>query len=108
MKNKLLLVALLIVFAQVGANAVVSVEETTSTEYMKNWGYSGVTSDIVQVSKNRSVGEEFYLDDELRYRNKGNKFVKFCKRFWAYFDPAAEDYSFYHHDTKATPSVTDL
>ncbi len=107
MKTKLLLIAILATMVQLQSSASVSVDETTSTNYIKNSGFSAQTADLVNVSKARAVGEEYYTPDEAAYR-KQNKFVRFWRKLYVYTDPGAEDYSFYHHDTDTTPSYTDL
>lgn len=107
MKKHLLLIALAAIMLQLQAGASVTVEESTSPAYLRNSGYSAVTADTVAVSKARSDGRTYYTKDE-RDLKMSNKFVRFWKKFYAYFDPAGEDYSFYHHDTSTTPSYTDL
>lgn len=107
MKTKLLLIAILAAIVQLQSNAAVSVDETTTINYLKNQGFSEQTADMVNVSKARATGEEYYTKDEAAYR-KQNKFVRFWRKLYVYTDPAAEDYSFYHHDTDTTPSYTDL
>ena len=37
-----------------------------------------------------------------------NKFVRFWRKLYVYTDPAAEDYSFYHHNIDAAPKYSDL
>ncbi len=107
MKNKLLLIAILAMTVQLQSGAAISVDESTSIEYLQNKGFSTQTAEMVNVSKARAIGEEFYTDDEAAYK-KQNKFVRFWRKLYVYTDPAAEDYSFYHHDTDTTPSYTDL
>ena len=89
------------------AHAAISVEQTTSPTVIRNNGYSAQTADMVNVAKARSNGQSYYTPDEVTYK-KQNKFVRFWRKFYAYTDPAAEDYSFYHHDVDTTPSYTDL
>lgn len=107
MKTKLLLIAILATMVQLQSSASVSVDEATSTNYIRNNGFSAQTADLINVSKARAVGEEYYTADEAAYK-KQNKFVRFWRKLYVYADPAAEDYSFYHHDTDTTPSYTDL
>ena len=107
MKNKLLLIAILAITTQIQANAAITVEQSTNPAYLKNNGFSAQTTDMVNISKARAAGTEYYTKDEERYRNH-NFLVKFIRKFYVYTDPAAEDYSFYHHDTKTTPSYQDL
>lgn len=89
------------------ANAVISVNDTTNPAVLRNGGFSLQTADAVSVSKARANHEEFYTKDEMAFK-KQNKFVRFWRKLYIYTDPAAEDYSFYHHDTNTTPSYTDL
>ncbi len=107
MKKQLLLIALAAMMLQLQAGASVTVKESTSPAYLHNSGYSEQTADIVEVSKARSNGRTYYTRGE-RDLKQSNGFVRFWRKFYAYFDPAGEDYSFYHHDTQTTPSYTDL
>lgn len=107
MKTKLLLIAVVAMMVQLQSGASVSVEEAVSPAYLKNNGYSQQTADVVTVGRARSIGEDYYTDDEAAYK-KENKFVRFWRKLYVYTDPAAEDYSFYHHDADTTPSYTDL
>ena len=102
-----LLIALLAVSAQLQSNAAISVDQTTNPAVLKLNGYSEQTADMISVSKARATRQEYYTPDEAAYR-KQNKFVRFWRKLYVYTDPAAEDYSMYHHDTKTTPSYTDL
>lgn len=107
MKTKLLLIAILATTVQLQSNAAISVDQATNPAYLKNNGFSSQTADIINISKARALGEEYYSEDEAAYR-KQNKFVRFWRKLYVYTDPAAEDYSFYHHDTDTSPSYTDL
>lgn len=104
--KKLLLIAIAATIPAM-AQAAISVDQTTNPAVLKNYGYSAQTADVIQVSKARASGQEYYAPDEAAYR-KQNKFVRFWRKLYVYTDPAAEDYSFYHHDTDTTPSYTDL
>ena len=107
MKSKLLILALLVAVMEHPANAAITVEETTNAQYLRNNGYSALTTDIVNVSKSRATGKEYYTNDEIRFKNM-NPVSRFFWRAYQYTDPAAEDYSFFHHDTKYYPVPTDL
>ncbi|MBR1423939.1 hypothetical protein IJ579_00060 [bacterium] len=107
MNKKLLLIAFSVVMLQLQSGASVTVDEARSLDYLHNSGYSIQTADMVSVSHARGNGEEYYTNDEKVFRQQ-NGFVRFWRKLYAYFDPAAEDYSFYHHDTAITPSYTDL
>ena len=104
--KKLLLIALLATIPAM-AHASISVDQQTSPDNLRNNGYSAQTADAVSVAKARSNGQVYYAPDEAAYR-KQNWFVKFWRKLYVYTDPAAEDYSFYHHDTDTTPSYTDF
>ncbi len=105
--KKLLLFTIIAVASQAGCFAAVSVDQATNAEYLRRQGYSQQTTDIINVSKARATGLEYYTKDEEKLRND-NKFVRFIKKFYIYTDPAAEDNSFYHHDTSSVPTYQDL
>ncbi len=105
--KKLLLLVIAATAVQMQASAAISVDQVTNPAVMRANGYSAQTADMVNVSKARVLGEEYYTADEAAYK-KQNKFVRFWRKLYVYTDPAAEDYSFYHHDTDTTPSYTDL
>jgi hypothetical protein len=104
--KKLLLFAIAVTIP-LAAQAVVSVDQTTSPEMLMRSGFSKQTADIVNISKARATGQEYYTDDEKAFK-KQNAFVRFWRKLYVYADPAAEDYSYYHHSTTTTPSYTDL
>lgn len=105
--KKLLLIMTIAIVTQSACHAVVSVDQTTNSELLKNAGYSKQLTEMVNVSKARALGQEYYTDDEKAFQ-KQNKFVRFWRKLYVYTDPAAEDYSLYHHDTTTTPSYTDF
>lgn len=107
MKTKLLLIAAVAVMIPLQAQAAVSVDTTTDATYVKNQGYSAQTADMINITKARAAGEEYYTKDEQAFKNQ-NKFVRFWRKLYVYTDPAAEDYSFYHHDTQEVPKYYDL
>lgn len=104
--KKLLLITLLATVPAM-AHAAMSVDQTTNPAILRNNGYSAQTADAVSVAKARSNGQTYYTNDEAAFK-KQNKFVRFWRKLYVYTDPAAEDYSFYHHDADTTPSYTDL
>ena len=105
--KKLLLITIIAAASQLGCFAAISVDQTTNAQFLRNQGFSAQTTDAVNVSKARAVGQEYYTKDEENFRNS-NKFVRFFRKLYIYTDPASEDYSFYHHDTDTTPSYQDL
>ena len=104
--KKLLLIAIAAMIPTM-AHAAISVDQTTNSAILKNNGFSNQTADMVNVAKARANGQTYYAPDEAAFK-KQNKFVRFWRKLYVYTDPAAEDYSFYHHDTDTTPSYTDL
>ncbi len=104
--KKLLLIAVALTIPTM-ANAAVSVDQASSPAVLRANGYSAQTADMVSVGKARAIGQEYYTKDEADFK-KQNKFVRFWRKLYVYTDPAAEDYSFYHHDADTTPSYTDL
>ena len=107
MKKLLLFSAIFATAIQLQVGAAVSVDMTTNPKYLEQNGFSTQTTDMVNVSKARALGQEYYTKDELAFK-KQNKFVRFWRKFYVYTDPASEDYSFYHHNTDTVPSYTDL
>ena len=107
MKIKLFILAFVISVLQVSVNAAISVDRTMSQDYLQNNGYSKQIYDTVNVSRARALGEEFYSSEELKYK-KSKGIVRWWHKWHAYFDPAIDDYSFYHHDNNPEPKPTDL
>lgn len=106
MKTKLLIAAI-VLSCGMQANAAISVDRTMSQEYLQNNGYSKQVYDTVNVSRSRALGEEYYSSEELKIKNSKAP-VRWWHKFHAYFDPAIDDYSFYHHDNNPEPRATDL
>ena len=105
--KKLLLVMIVTAATQIQGFAAISVDQTTSPAVLQNKGFSAQTTDIVNVSKARANGLEYYTPDEEAYK-KQNKFVRFWRKLYVYIDSAAEDYSFYHYNTNTTPTYQEL
>ena len=105
MKKFTMLLTILGLSITVPVMASVSIEETTDAEYLINSGYSQVTAEDVFMLKNRSTGKPI----EPLYEKSQNKFVKICKKIYAYIDPTIDDQdSRLHHDTQLSPSISDL
>lgn len=107
MKTKLFLIAAIAVMVPLQSQAAVSVDKTTDESYVRNQGFSAQTAEIITVSKARAAGEEYYTKDETDYKNQ-SKFARFWRKLYVYTDPAAEDYTFYHHDNQSVPKYYDL
>ena len=105
--KKILLVALFMFFVQLQSGAATSVDRTLSEEYLINNGYSKQIYDTVNVGRARALGEPYYSQEEIEAAN-ATGFKKFKIRLRNYFDPAADDFSFYHHDNRPVPYYGDL
>ena len=105
--RQILLIASFMMLVPLSANSAVTVDQSTSKDYVVNQGYSEETYETITVEKNRGVGKEYYTAREKRDRELP-KVVRFFRKFYSYTDPGAEDFSFYHHNFSTTPSYTDL
>lgn len=104
MRRNLLFLAALCAFIAAPAMAAVTVEETTDAEYLINSGYSQAVAEDVFMTKNRVSGKPI----EPLYEKSQNKFVRVCKKFYAYIDPAVDTDDRLHHDIHMSPSFSDL
>ena len=104
MKRNLLFAIILSAFIAIPTMVAVTLEETTDAEYLINSGYSQLTAEDVFVSKNRATGKPI----EPLYEKSQNRFVKLCKKFYAYLDPGQDECDRLHHEIKPAPSFTDL
>ena len=105
MKRRIILLCLILsAFAVIPSGASVTVEQSTDPEYVINQGYSQLTAEDVFVAKNRANG----LPIEPLYNKDQNILVKGWKAFWAYVDPARDEFDRIHHNIKPTPSASDL
>lgn len=103
MRRKLFLLSLAVLFTA-PVLADITVEESTDAEYLINSGYSQVTAEDVFMLKNRAMGKPV----EPLYEKSQNKFVRVCKKFYAYLDPAQDSDERIHHDVKMSPAASDL
>ncbi len=104
MRRNLLFAIVLAALISVPVMAAVTVEESTDAEYLINAGYSQITAEDVFISKNRVNGKPI----EPLYEKSQNKFVKACKKFYAYLDPSIDEQDRIHHDVQPSPSYSDL
>ena len=104
MRRNLLFLAALCAFIAAPAMAAVTVEETTDAEYLINSGYSQAVAEDVFMTKNRVSGKPI----EPLYEKSQNKFVRVCKKFYAYIDPAVDTDDRLHHDIHMSPDFSDL
>lgn len=104
MKRNLFLALCLTAFMAVPAFAEMTVEESTDAEYLINSGYSQAVAEDIFIQKNRVSGKPI----EPLYEKSQNKFVKLCRKVYAYIDPAQDEVDRLHHDIKLSPSFSDL
>lgn len=105
MRRNLLFLLAILALVVAPVRAQVTLEESTDAEYLINSGYSQAVAEDVFTQKNRVAGKPI---EPLYEKKQQNKFVKVCKRFYAYLDPVAEPEDQIHHDIKRSPSWTDL
>ena len=101
-RNLLLLVAIMAICIK--CNAAVSVDQLTEPDYVINNGYSEMTAEEVQIIKNRNAGQPA----EPLYDKRHNRFVRFCRNVYGYFDPASDTDERIHHNIHPSPNVKDL
>ena len=107
MKKIFLIVSALTIIANLPSFAELTVQDTTSEEYLKNQGYSKSVINAVQRSKCVASGEKYVAPVDKGYQR--NPIVKFVKRIITYIDPALDDDSFYNkHNIHTSPSIEDL
>lgn len=105
MKRSLLYLTILGVLITIPANSAVTVEEMTDAEYVINAGYSQAVAEDIFIQKNRATGKAI----EPLYEKSQNKFIKACRKLYAYIDPAVDNPDErLHHDIKRSPSASDL
>lgn len=97
MKKSLLIVGILAL--TLPAFAGINVEETTSPQYLENYGNSQEAIKLIQMQKAAANGEAYEVPE---------KKLNFVQRFWNYVDPARDKGEFWQHDIKYSPSAQDL
>lgn len=104
MRRNLLFSLALVAFLSGSAIAAVTPDQVTDPEYMINNGYSQLSAEDVFMLKNRAEGKPI----EPLYEKNQNKFVRACKKFYAYLDPLVDEPDRLHHDINPSPSISDL
>ena len=107
MKTKILLLAGIIAISLLPANAQLTVDDSTSREYLINHGHSNVTADIVELSKGAVSGDKTILPVDRKYENR-SVIYKWVDKFFLYIDPAYDKGNFMREDIKFNPSVDAL
>ena len=107
MKTKFLLTLAILSIMAIPANAELTVDDVTSREYLRNYGYSHSTIDILELKKGSINGEKVYLPRDVAEESKPALFRWFHK--WAaYIDPALDEGKYLREDTVFYPSTNDL
>ena len=84
-----------------------TIDETTSYDYLRKHGHSDALIDAVHFEKAVINGEEYISMDKQKHQNDFF-LVKWVRRLFTYFDPALDDGTFNDHNIKITPQVNDL
>lgn len=113
MKKFLLIVGILAI--AVPAFAGVTSKESTSTQYLRNYGYSESANRYIQTLKAMANGQVYYNSPEFNEctkfygRNKVRNFiVSKTRSFFTYVDPAEDACRFLDHDIKYYVDTQDL
>lgn len=107
MKSKFILTALIVSFISLQANAIVTPDEITSEENLRNSGYSDNIIHMVQKTKANAKGEAYKTHDQEQLE-KDFFLVRWVKRVFMYIDPALDNGDFLNHNIKSNPSPNDL
>ena len=113
MKKILVLVGILAMSAP--AFAGIGVHESTSPEYLRNYGCSNETVKYVQLNKAQVNGEKYVTPvSDLTYRKYyrdsevWNNLVDKTRSFFIYLDPSLDGDKFMRQDTKFYANTQDL
>lgn len=107
MKKILLLVGILALAVPVFA--AVSTKDSTTIQYLRNYGYSDSGNRYIQMEKAKLNGEKYYnnnreFDECSKYYQSDNKFrnaiVDKTRSFFTYIDPAEDACRFWEHSIK--------
>ncbi|MBR6099342.1 hypothetical protein IKP85_06315 [bacterium] len=111
--KKMLLIVGILAFA-LPAIASVGTKESTSIQYLRNYGYSESGNRYVQTLKATNNGEPYYNSYEFnecsKYygRNKiRNGIVSFTRSFFNYIDPSEDACKFWNKDIKYYANTQD-
>ena len=102
--KKVLFSLMILGLCTIPSGASITVEETTDAEALINSGFSQSFAEDIFIQKNRVTGKPI----EPLYEKSQNRFVKLCRKMYAYLDPGIENYDHIHHDITRSPSMLDL
>jgi len=105
MKNKFLIIGILgLIASQTFVSAELTVDQTSSSEYLMNRGYSPLLGEMVDKTKMNISGLEYQRPEQTEYTG----FKKWVRNVFIYLDPALENDTFMNHDITPTPQIDDL
>lgn len=107
MKTKTLLILGIAAMTMLPACAELTINDSTSREYLMNHGHASTTADMVELQKSAANGTKADLPIYHKYENKPLVY-KWVDKFFIYLDPAQDDGKFLRRDTKFKPQVDDL
>lgn len=113
MKKFLLTVGILAFTAP--AFASVGLNESTSIQYLDNYGYSDATNNYIQMQKSMQNGRKYYPNKKFRPEEKyytendaWNYIVDGTKNFFEYLDPSLDSARYWWlTDVKFYPNIHD-
>jgi len=105
--KKLILTLFCLLLVPNSCGAIITDREMTEPQQIINAGFSADMADMVQLEKARSTSTEF---NSIKPQKRCNRtaFGRFWRRCLEYIDPALDDDSFYYHDIKMEPQMSDL
>lgn len=107
MKTKFLLTLAILSLMAIPANAELTVDDVTSRDYLRNYGYSHSTIDILELKKGAVNGEDVILPRDDEWSRK-SAFRRWFHKWASYIDPALDEGKFLREDTVFYPSTNDL
>ena len=105
--KKYVLICLLLFFVQTPGSAILPDDEMTTPHYVINNGYSQDMAEMVNMQRARATGEEIVPVKPQKRINR-TPVGRFFRKCLEYLDPALDDDSFYVHDIKMEPQITDF
>jgi len=106
--KKYLFILFAIAMVNLPAFSVVNTDEAISDTYIRNHGYSGEMSRLIdlQNSQINGISPKFKGTDPTW--DTSNKYVNFIRKTFIYMDPGLDDEKFMQHDIKYTTRYDSL
>lgn len=107
MKN-FLSVFLLYMLCAIPVSAALTTEDSTSTPYLENHGYSGEMVRLINLQNKQINGDKSkYKSSDPTWYTEDKK-VNLVRKIFMYFDPGLDDQQFMQHDIKYSNSYDDI